>query len=322
MLIKDLVEQAKELDQHKTDYVAEAKDIQYNGDIGLNMIVPLSLVNGATPLTLSDHALDQACKKLGPPPSKYIAECPPYLAADNLNYWASKSEKTWMVRANEDEARAVLSNVYTPIMNSFVIETAAEFLGDTPHTILRSSYLGPDSMHMKILFASDKHYGEGIYLGNCEIGKRSYRISPFIQKISCENSIIYTAGGIRQRHAYVTVAFLKGLVKESLGSLLNVSFEMLERVVECEVEAIPNVGKSIEEICKLKGLSQVVHDNILMGTRGEETRMGIVNGLSYAAQKIKDVELQHDMESWAGAILVEEGSIFSKLQEVENDQSR
>lgn len=314
MNIHDLVERAEELDVYKSDYIAEAREVQWNGDVDLNIIVPVSMMNGVTPLRLTDHAIDQACRKLGPPPTKYILECPPWLAADNLSYWTKKSDKTWFIRANEDEARAVLSNIYTPIFNSFIIKTAAEYLGDTPHKILRSSFLGPDSMHLKISFASDEHYKAGVYIGNCEIGKRSYRMSPFIQVNTCENSIIYTEGGIRQNHAYVTTAFLKGLVKESLGQLLSVSFEMIEKVVQREVEEIPDVGKAIERICKLKGLSQEMHDEILIGTEGKKTRMGLVNGLSYAAQRAGNVELQYNMETWAGAILVEDGSIFSKLK--------
>jgi len=318
MKIQDLVENAKKLDETKTDYIVECKDVDFNGDVKLNIAVPESglgnMLSAAVALGMTDHALDQICKKLGPPPTKYITECPPWLAADNLNYWKNRSDKTWFVRADGDIARAVLSNIYTPILNSFVIDTISDYLGDTPHSVLRSSYLSPDTLHLKISLASSDGYREGFYVGNCEIGTRSFRLSPFIQRNSCENSIIYLDGGVRQRHAYVTTGFLKGLVKESIGQLLNISHEMLEKVVKREVEEIPDVAKSIERICKLKGLSQEVHDDILIGTEGARTRMGIVNGLSYAAQRVSDVELQHNMESWAGAILVEDGSIFSKLK--------
>jgi len=47
-----------------------------------------------------------------------------------------------------------------------------------------------------------------------------------------------------------------------------------------------------------------VHDLILIGTEGHKTRFGLVNGLSFAAHQVEDVEHTIELEALAGAVLM------------------
>ena len=312
--MNNLIEMSQKYDEHKTDFLVGANQIQYDQDT-CEMYVPAGLLNGVTPLTPTDWALQQLCTKLGPPPLKYMLQCPGHLRATNLLHWTRKQpdEKKWLVRASGNAARAVLSDRYSPISNTKMLEVTQEVLGDISHTLI-TPHLDADTLHLKVRMAATNgdDYGVGVYIGNGEIGNRKVRVLPFIQRNACTNSIIYPEGGFVQAHIHVTIAFIWGAVKEKMGQAFGVAAEMVERMVRAEMEKIPDLGDVIRGIVKQTGLSQEVQDNIFIGIEGKKTRAGLVNGLSYAASHGNlGIEAQINLETMAGAILAEEGSLFA-----------
>lgn len=308
-----LIEMSRKYDQEKTDFLVETNRICYDQNT-CEMYVPAGLLNGVMPLTPTDWALQQLCTKLGPPPFKYMLQCPGHLRANNLDYWTRRQpdDKKWLIRAHGNAARAVLSDKYSPISNTKMLEVTQEVLGDTPYTLI-TPHLDADTLHLKVRLASDDgNYGIGVYVGNGEIGNRAVRVLPFIQRNACVNSIIYPEGGFIQRHIHVSIAFIWGAVKEKLGQAFGVATEMVEKMVKAEMEQIPDLRDVIRGIVKQKGLSQEVQDNIFIGTEGEKTRAGLVNGISYAASHGDlGIEAQINLETMAGAVLAEEGSLFA-----------
>jgi hypothetical protein len=302
--LSDLIEQSTRLDQDKADYLAGIADITF--DQQARIVIPDSLFNAVTPLEMTDWALRQACEKLGPPPAEYMRVCPPPLRATNLNHWReSGNGKSWFVRADGDKARAVLTQEYTPVANTRVLEMTQELLGNTPYNLVHP-FLDADTLHVKISVADTKdgHYAVGAYIGNGEIGNHAVRVWPFIQRHACTNSILYTDGGFEQRHYKVTPAFIFGALKEKIGQAIGMASEMLDQIVRAEAEHIPDLADVIADLCKQKGLSQPVHDLILIGTEGNKTRFGLVNGLSFAAHQIDDIEHTIELEALAGAVLM------------------
>ena len=188
----------------------------------------------------------------------------------------------------------------------------AEVVGDTPHELIRP-WVDADTLHLKICVADDQggNYGIGAYVGNGETGNRAIRVAPFIQRHACTNSIIWVEGGWEQRHYRVTPAFIFGAIKEKLGQAIGMATELLEHLVRAEMDKIDDFGVMVERLCKEKGLNQGTRDLVLMGSERAQTRLGLVNGLSYAAHQVGDPELAIDLESMAGAILVGRNSLFS-----------
>lgn len=294
------------MDEKKTDYISDLEDIWFSNDADIVVTNP-AYGDMAVSLTPTDWALRQICDKLGPPPAKYMKRCPRHLRAENLNYWlGGMPQGYWFVRAYGENCRAVLSRQYVPIANTAVLTHAQQLLDGMGHWLI-DPYVSPDTLHVKIGMAQGPGgaYAVGAYLGNGEIGNRSFRILPFVQKTSCSNSIIYAEGGFVQRHVSVTKAFVYGALKEKLGQAFGLAANVLERMVMAEAEKIPEIAKVVDHICRQHNLSQAVKDNILLGTEGEKTRMGLVNGISFAAHASDlSMESQIDLETLAGAQLI------------------
>ncbi len=313
MNVRELLEQSESLDAGKADHFTEVSDVVFTSNGGMQLAESTLFGISQSELTIEDHALGQICDKLGPPPRDYIRKCPGTLQSINLNYWADKNDKDWMVRSADGAARAVVSGLYAPVDNTFIIKTLVDFLGDTTHKLVGQSTVTRDELHARVALKADELdipgqdgkelYLAGIYFGNSEIGTKSVRISPFVQRTSCENSTIWVEGGIVQRHYGVeTKSFIKGLIKEKLGTLLGKSKEMLERIVEAEMETIEDPAVAIERIAKAHGLTDL-EEYILIGTEGRYSTMGIVHGLTSAANTVEDPSRQAHIQEIAGAYL-------------------
>lgn len=312
MNLNDLLETSLGHDKHKRDYVSNTHDIRFE----LNSInLPGALFSPPASLGMNDHALQQACTKLGPPPYRYMKECPPILKAANLNHWREELRKAWMVRAYGDTARAVLSPDYSPISNSFVIQQVMETVTG-PYKLMRP-YVDPDTLHLKIIVADDTggNHGIGAYIGNGETGNRQIRVTPLIQRHSCENSIIAVDGGWSQRHWKVSPEYVAGSIKEKIGHALGVAADLLGELVKAQMDQIPSFTKVVDQLAKDKGILPY-KDLILMGSETEQNRMGLVHGLSFAA-KHADPELAVDLESMAGALLM--GAHWTQLRSYEGE---
>jgi len=312
MKMEDLLALSSGMDEKKTDYITPLEDVWFSYEAAL-VVNNSTFGDAAIALAPTDWALRQICEKLGPPPVKYMHRCPSELRADNLNYWLREmpQDEYWFVRAYGSNCRAVLSRRYVPIANTTVLSHAQKLLTDVGHWLI-DPYVSPDTLHVKLGMAQQAGgaYAVGAYVGNGEIGNRSFRILPFVQKTSCSNSIIYAEGGFVQRHVSVTSAFIYGALKEKLGRVFGLAANVLERMVMAEAEEIPEIAKVVDTICRQYNLSQAVKDNILLGTEGEKTRMGLVNGISFAAHASDlPMEAQIDLETLAGAQLIGRSSV-------------
>ena len=69
----------------------------------------------------------------------------------------------------------------------------------------------------------------------------------------------------------------------------------------------------MESLCKVHGYSEETQQEVFMGTEGQRTRMGVVNGLSYAAKSIESPDERALMEAHAGRVLVHPDSLFGRV---------
>lgn len=311
MNLHSLVEKSEAMDLTKSDYLATATAVSYEGD-QCAMIVPdeggIFGPGSAVSLGLKERSLSQLCDKLGPPQAAYMTKCPPQLRANNLNYWQQqvKHGTKWLIRGNGGWARAVLSEGYSPISNTKILQIVAELMQHVEHKLV-SPYLDPDTLHLKITVADSKggNYAIGAYVGNGEVGNKSVRVTPFIQRHSCSNSIIYTDGAFVQRHYRVTEAFVFGAVKEKLGQAFELSVGLIEKMVRAETELLPDLAQVVDSLCGVRKYNDEVKTRILAGSEGLFSRAGLIHGLSYAAHATPgiDARLRQDLEEQAGAVL-------------------
>jgi len=310
--LSHLVGVAKELATGNHDTTAAVADLTFDSNC--------NLTRGRAALKLTDYAMGQVCDRLGPPPRRYIKQCPPHIQSVNLEHWrhqlvAQNPDAQWLVRGHNRTCRALLSTRYVPLDNQPLLETVSGVLADTSYTLV-AHHLDGDSMHLRLTMANspDGYYAAGVFVANSEIGQRSITLAPFVQRHSCANSIVHLDGGVRQRHVRVTPAFIWGLITEKVGQCFGLAQDMIERAVWAQAQQLPDVGDVIRKLCEAKGYTEDTQANILMGTEGQHTRMGLVNGLSAAARDFENPDQRLVLESMAGAILVETDPVWSVIQ--------
>jgi hypothetical protein len=330
--INHYIEKSQAFDERKEDFNRRTTDLTF--DNHCDLVVPAQeLLQGlfgkevtTTPQTyaLNDWSLNQACNKLGPPPMKYMNECPPELRATNLNHWLEVLNKTrergssgsgpypynlgrgWLVRTYGEEVRGILSSMYVPFNNTAMLTMIDELLEGISYSIDPKSYVGQNTLHLRTVFSQtpDGLYQNGVYFGNGEVGKRQIRVMPWIKTNSCDNSLQFSEDGFFHKHIHTTSAFLRGAIKEKTGQLFAISAERLEQLVAAETVDIPDIGDVIKDVCKAHNLSESVEREMLIGTEGHKSLFGLVQGMSYAAHSLDDIEARIDLETLAGGMLM------------------
>ena len=82
---------------------------------------------------------------------------------------------------------------------------------------------------------------------------------------------------------------------------------MYKQVLQAEEERLPNIADFISGLADAHRWNDHVRDTILLGTEGEQTRMGVVNGLSFAAHSAENVndDLRQMLELLSGKLLMQ-----------------
>lgn len=324
--LQEVLAKSRSYDQDKADTVGPVHDLWFD-TIGskeeLVMRFPPDIFGEMAPASLTNWAMQQVCDRLGPPPKRYIDQCPSWLQADNLNYWREQQEENtmWLARLYQGQVRAVLSNEYSVVDNSQVIDIMIHLLqeeGLDSNYRLTRPYVSPDALFLRVgmLEVMDGAYESGFFIGNGEIGNRSIQFAPYVKRNACDNSmIIMVEHGFTHVHRWRSAAWLRGTLKELAGNMLGYSTQVVEDIVRCEMEQVPNLRDVIDNIVREKGYNQVARDAILIGTEGERSRMALVNGISFAAQHTEDLseEDRTDMEIFAGAILADPDDLFGAI---------
>ena len=315
-VFEEMIEKSEEYDSHKADHVVNLKDVTFD-QVTAEIRPPGTLFGVIPPLAMTDWALNQMCQKVGTLPYSYAKACPSDLRATNLNAWAvlADEDKRVLLRSYDQTCRAVLSGQYSPVSNTMLLEKMEDVTKDVVFAKV-SHYLDADTFHGKFTIGEKptdgNSFGVGYYIGNGEIGNRSVRVAPYVQRNSCQNSIVFLDWGIEIRHYRVSTAYIWGAIKETIGQAIGKSVEAVNKFVEAEMTAIPNISKVIEDMAERYGLSLPVQKDILRGTEGKETLAAVVNGLSFAARDMENVEARIDMEALAGAILIDPKAMYRK----------
>lgn len=314
--LKQLLDDAVDLASHKTDLICMSSDIRFSHPTVYHN--PIDATNML--LTFEPYALDQAAEKLGVPLA-YLHKCPPSLQEVNLNYWADKYKSGWQLRLYDQKVRAVLSKEYEPVDNATVMNALIAAIGDTRYQ-LDATELDRDNMFLRFLF-NDKdikgnNFKVGVTVQNDEVGDGALKLLPFVQKTQCTNSIQKRDGGFIMRHVRSTTAFITGVLKEKIGKLFGVSTDMLEMIVQADVDRIPNLSEVIRKISIKHNLNDSIQSYIYMGVGQSNTRMGLVDGLSYAAHAANTRAEKTKLEEMAGAALYSLEAVYFQAPQVES----
>ena len=336
--LEQMIETSTLYDQYKVDYIDHAREFMFNDGA---MLVPPGnmMVENPPPLMLTLWAWNQVFSKLGPAvfghgsgkslPSDYLLTIPPDLLATNLNRHLNNANgREWMVRAFQNIGRAILSSDYSRIPNTELLQAinlavdaeASSF----PDLELVRPYIDADDLNLKILWKdiTGTNYGIGAYMGNGEIGNRKFRILPFIKRTSCNNSIIMNSeNGLELIHRGSPRSMMVQ-IKAAIGNIFNLSAGAVDLMIEAEGEKIPNFADVIEGLSEKYGWSEEITNNAMLGTEGQQTRAGLVNGVSYAARELEKSNDQIDMEILAGTLLTMDPNKLNRIARIHQARER
>jgi hypothetical protein len=338
--INDLYDISRDQDTHKTDYTGKARDFRFDENAAIVPSLKGSVFGDnvrATSLAPTDWAWSQIFTKLGPSvfgkgkdkslPADNLLALRPEQRAQLLNDHLDHTETNWLVRGLDNYARAVLSDIYAPISNTDLLDVVRTVVkgSDVPVTITRSSAVTADSLNVRAIFKDidlggnhgNDRWGIGVYVRNGETGNRRGGILPLIQRHSCENSIVIdgSQSGFEFLHLGSAVAKLVQ-VKAAIANILPFAAHTLEQLIEADNEKIPEFSDVIAGICKQHGWPDDTAIKIAEGCEGRDTKLGLINGITYAAKFAADPDARADFEIEGGAILAAPDSLFYRAAEL------
>lgn len=305
--LEQLIERSETFDQNKHDFKVKPSEAGFQG----GRFVTTSMFGQRTYYSVEDYALGQAATHLNVPVG-YLRRCPTQLQDTNLNHWLWSQrgergkDRPWLIRTDSDRVRSFLSDVYAPIGNTDILTIASELLQQNNYKLIRPN-LTRDDLHLRVVVIDDVgpdgNYGLGAYIQNGEIGNRMLSVAPFLMRTSCTNSTVWMKHAWEQRHAHVSTAYLRASLKEHLGRAFAVADTMLENVIKAEEDRIPDLNKVIKELAAKHKLSDDQRTLIQLGSENNWSRMGLVNGLTFMAQRLDDYDEELKIEALAGEIL-------------------
>lgn len=331
--ITELLDLSREQDTHKADYKAPAQAFRFDEN---SRIVPSEGQYSVSPLAPTRWAWSQIFSKLGPVvlkgsrslPGDYLLALKPHQRAALLNDHIGETNQKWYVRSFDDTCRAVLSDKYTPVSNTELLDIVDKIAAGTTqtHSLTRDSGVSPDSLNLRIIWKDvnkgddsrgNGQWGIGVGVTNGETGNRRGGIYPLIKRHSCDNSILFDLEG--QTYEFLHLGSLHAKlanVKAAIGNALPFAAELLDQLIQADAIAIPNIDEVIAGICAERGWDQKTQIRIAQGTEGQATKLGLVNGITFAAHEVENPDEKTDFQLFGGAILLSPDSVFHSYARV------
>lgn len=249
---------------------------------------------------------------------------------DVLVKYASKTRNAGLLmRTYEDTIRAIFTSLYGIVDNTEMLKAVhsvlAESANELPGLRVVRSEVTPDDMMLQVVWKNvvspnaeanrpgdgfslgEGNYGTGFLVRNGETGQNGISITPAIWRGPCTNSIfLKTADAFKMRHVG-TSADLIATVKVSTYKMLPMMDKALQMAFEAEVQQLPSIADVINGFAKEYKWNDKVKSAVLLGTEGQHTKMGFINGVSYAAHNATggSTDLMVDMSTLAGSFLLQ-----------------
>ena len=269
-------------------------------------------------LTPTPWATGQLCARLGIPAS-YFRKCPTILQDVQAMYWLRESaarginlESRWLLRAKGETLRAVLSERYSPLDHTELVEVLAPFT--KAHHQVDWLDLSDEGLHLRIV---DPHrtrdvlpgdgLSVGIHISNSEVGSRSISIDALVYRLVCTNGLIRLVKGkslLKQRHVHIGRPRLVAAIEEAVSQAWSEAEGFLEQMKRTTQMPVQDVEGTLERLGEKWHLSKAVQDDLLSSLLREpvqiqETVYGVVNAVTNVAQRLSS-DARYDMEVLAG----------------------
>lgn len=322
--LNKLIEKAHEIESRSNDYMvrhASSHNIRFNERAGITFISEDQCIRD---FPISRYALGQLSSKIGVP-VRYLDKCIQSgridLAQDNVNSWLEDYNKDLFIREFSGGIRGVLSNKYS-VCDSHEILEAVDDAVDLSKYKVKGSFLNEERLHVRLigkemLPIDGEDLFAGLFIDSSDVGRNILTVKFGIYKQVCTNGLVIArAGGtlFEQKHIGITAEeFHDGLVKslQNVDLLTDHAVEWVQRAKNrynhwsVETEHPEDIEEFVAYIRQQTNLSDdSAHKVIsLMQTKYEDTRWGLINGITEVAQDFT-LERRLELERIAGSMLV------------------
>jgi len=337
--LSELIEVSKGYDAEKRNEVVHGYQMAFGA--GLHLTTPTM-----ADLELTDHAWGHLYEKLGPVvfgkgstrrlPVDYLNALPDEVAAMLLNFHLGKANgHGFLVRTYKNNCRAVLGGRSPILDNTDCLETLQNVLSDPandyPGSFFTRSNITPDNMLIRQCWINlhkedPGNHGQlyaGVLMKNSEVGDGRIEVYGFGWNGGCENSTIF-GEGISITHQYRTDRAESWLKTQILAAMIKIAGtlpEYAEKLWDAQYRKLPGLAAIIGELAQVHKWDTEFTTKVAAGSAGQETVLGLINGITFAARGEEDLDTQFRWEKLAGAYLMDDSGLFALAEKVAKDET-
>lgn len=241
------------------DITVRAGQLRYDGDLGMLE------VQGHREYGLRNLALNQLAAKLGIPGS-YLQKSPWELRAENINHWINENRtRSFLLRCDGDEIRAVLSERYAAVDNVPLAEWLASSFGRDAQ--LRFE-LSDTVMHVQFVQGRGHDAGRndwlhpGVGITNSEVGLARVQISGLLFRTICLNGMILRGGSEEWQRRHIGNVNLADQVRQAICRVQEAAATGVSRFSGLQGIRVPDMPGLFERISKHYELTKPEHEAI------------------------------------------------------------
>jgi hypothetical protein len=298
--------------------------------------VPMPGRDASPPLALRDLAFGQLCQRIGTPPA-YIRELPLKLQVACMNWGLAQVPQNALLRLAEDEVRAIMSDRYAAIDDSFLLDVVDDVLsksGFRDDALVRATSTGPHTI-LRVTIPSagvavrkNDVIEYGLDIANSELGLRSVQVTPITHRLVCTNGMRSwrSEASLRMRHVgdpdrlrdqlrdAIPVAFSEA--RGDIARWKKASELLIDNALD-EIEGLRAFGLSSSEMQTI-GQSLAVSTGLLAADasgsdlthvlRSSTSAFEVANAITSTARERNDVTARLTMESLGHRYLVSKTS--------------
>lgn len=227
------------------DALVHPSELCFNADDSLSI--------GSRTHRVQAQAYEQIATKLRVP-TTYLRRCPSDLKAQNLNYWLGEIEGDLLVRFEQGQVRALLSERYQPISH---LQLVQGLLGTcSPETRVRWE-ISARYCYLQVLHSTEQPLLGGISACNSETGHSTVGVCGLVYRVVCTNGLILSGGtaSVWRRHtrdSRKTIEEITSMVSQAwpaAGGFVG-RFETMRTIRVREVEPV------LQQVDERFGLSE------------------------------------------------------------------
>lgn len=300
---------------------------------GMAMIDDNHITIGDKEYGVNSVAHAQFADKLSIPKRYYdnMAQIPGLRQA-NVNAWLHESDKNYMVRTLDGDARALLSDRYKPMDNYMLVKAFLPVLNGIEQFKIMATNITDTKMYLQVVFpgiSAAVKVGDivqwGVIATNSEVGHGAFDFRTMIYRLSCKNGMIgssvlkrnHVGGriGVNEEdyavYADDTIeadaeAFKLKIRDVLLDATSEISFQReIEKMRAAAEDRILKPETMVKNVTKHFNMNEDLSELILsnMVENQDMSRWGLANGVTALAHTMESADRQYEVEKIGNEII-------------------